>query len=110
MKIYVGNLAYEVTEQDLREELRPSATKRVTESLVLAKVTEQEDIKISGPEIDAEIKNAKEATAENKDKLQDFLATPQARKSVEQLLLTRKTVQCLVEIAKGSGEGQTKGE
>ena len=43
----------------------------------------------------------KDAT-ENKDELNKFLNTPQNRKSVGQVLITRKTVQRLVEVAKGS--------
>ena len=41
-------------------------------------------------------------TEENKDKLQESLNTPQGRESIGQVLITRKTVQRLVEIAKGS--------
>jgi hypothetical protein len=43
-----------------------------------------------------------ESAAENKDELNKFLNTPPARESIKQVLITRKTVQRLVEIAKGS--------
>jgi flagellar biosynthesis/type III secretory pathway ATPase len=40
-----------------------------------------------------------------KDELKGFLNTPQARESIKQTLMTRKTIQRLVEIAKGSNMG-----
>ena len=89
------------TEAELREELQPVATKRVTSSLVLGKIAEEEKIEVSDSEIDTEIEEMLKNVAENKDKLRESLNTPQSRESVKQLLFSRKTVQCLVEIAKG---------
>jgi len=88
------------TQEELREELRPLATKRVTRSLVLGKVAEEEKIEVSNSEIDEEIENMTKTAAENKDELQKFLNTPQSKESIKQLLITRKTIQQLVEIAK----------
>jgi trigger factor len=91
------------TEEEVREELRPVATKRVTASLVLGKIAEEEKIEVSDAEIDAEVENmTRSADEDKKDKLQGFLNTPQARESIRQTLMTRKTIQRLVEIAKGS--------
>jgi len=90
------------TEEELREELHPVATKRVARSLVLGKIVEEEKIEVDDSEIDAEIENMLKSITENKDKLQESLNTPQGRESIKQMLLTRKTVQRLIEIAKGS--------
>ncbi len=90
------------TGEELREELRPSATKRVAQSLVLGKITEQEEIGVDGSEIDAEIEEMIKSAAENKEELAKTLSMPQARRSIEQTLISRKTVQRLIEIAKGS--------
>lgn len=89
------------TEVELREELQPLATKRITRSLVLEKVAEEEKIEVSDSEIDTEIEEMIKNTAESKDKLKKALNTPQSRESIKQLLITRKTIQCLAEIAKG---------
>ncbi len=89
------------TEEELREELHPLATKRVIRSLVLGKIAEEEKIEVSDSEVDNEIENTIKSDVDNKDELQKFLSTPQARKSIEQLLITRKTIQQLVERAKG---------
>jgi len=92
------------TEEELREELRPAATKRVAQSLVLGKIVEEEKIEISTAEIDNEIEDMTRTATEKKDELKKALNTPQARESIEQRLLTRKTIQLLVEIAQGSKE------
>ncbi len=95
------------TEEELREELRPLATKSVTRSVVLGKIVEEEKIEVGDSEIDAEIKSMVKSVAEKKDELQKSLNTPQVRESVRQMLITRKTVQRLVEIAKDSKKGKT---
>jgi len=96
------------TEEELRQELHPLATKRATQSLVLGKIAEEEKFEVSDSEINAEIENMTKGATENKDELTKFLNTPQARKSIEQTLITRKTIQRLVEIAKGSDKNIKK--
>ncbi|MFC1943673.1 hypothetical protein ACFLWO_03760, partial [Chloroflexota bacterium] len=85
----------------------PSATERVNRSLVLGKVVEEEKIEVSDSEIDIEIENMTKSTTENKDELEKVLNTPQIRESIKQTLITRKTIQLLVDIAKGSEEAKT---
>ncbi len=93
------------TEAELREELQPIATKRVTRSLVLGKIAEEEKVEVSDSEIDTEIDDMTKDVKENVDKIRESLNTPQVRESIKQVLLTRKTVQRLVEIAEGSEVG-----
>jgi len=98
---YLGSI--NKTEEELREELHPLATKRVTQSLTLGRIVEEEKFEVSDAEISAEIENVtKDAGEDKKDELNKYLNTPQARKSIEQGLITQKTVQRLVEIARGS--------
>jgi len=97
---YLGSI--NKTEEELRQELNPLATKRVSQSLTLGKITEEEKFEVSDSEISAEIENMTKSATENKDELTKFLNTPQARESIKQTLITRKTIQRLVEIAKGS--------
>ena len=103
------------TGEELREELRPLATKRVTHSLVLGKIAEEEKIGVGDAEIHAELEKLAQSATGNKDEVKKFLDSPQAHSSVEQLLITRKTIKRLVEIAKGStamsgGKSQTKND
>lgn len=91
------------TEEELRKELRPLATKRTICSLVLGEVAKAEKIEVSDSEIDDEIKDiTKDTDDAKKDELKGLLNTPQSRESIKQTLMTRKTIQRLVEIAKGS--------
>jgi trigger factor len=93
------------TEPELREELKPLATKRVTSSLVLGKVAEEEKIDVSDSELDAEIGKMLERVADNsKDQIRQSLNTLQSRESVKQLLFSRKTIERLAEIARGQDE------
>jgi trigger factor len=97
------------TEEQLREELHPIATQRVTHSLVLGQVAEDEKIEVSPAEIDAEAKRLVDGTTENnKDKMEKFLATPEARESMERSLLTRKTIARLVDTAQGLVETKVR--
>ncbi len=87
----------------MRKELRPLATKRTICSLVLGEVAKAEKIEVSDSEIDDEIKDiTKDTDDAKKDELKGLLNTPQSRESIKQTLMTRKTIQRLVEIAKGS--------
>jgi len=96
------------TEEELRDELRPLATRRVIRSLVLGKVVDEEKIEVGDSEINTEIENIKQRATENKDGLEKILNTPQARESIEQTLITGKAVQRLVKIAKETKKTKTK--
>jgi len=89
------------TEEEVREELRPGATERVLQSLVLGKVAEEEKIEVGPAEIDAEIEKMIGSTEENAEELHKIFNTQQGRRWIEERLITQKTVQHLVEIATG---------
>jgi trigger factor len=95
------------TEEELREETRPVAVKRVPRSLVLDKVAEAEKIEVTDQEITTELEKLAQG-AENKTEMKERISSPQVRGSMEQLLTTKKTVQRLAEIAKGSQDAQKK--
>ena len=97
---YLKNMSK--TEEQLHEELHPVATKRIATSLVLGKIAEAEKIEVGESDIDAETENMLQSATGNKVELQKLMNTPQSRESVRQILTTRKTVQRLSEIAKGS--------
>jgi len=95
------------TGEELREETRPVATKRVTRSLVLNKVAEAEKIEVSDDEVTADLEKLVQG-AEKKAEMKERISSPQVRGSMEQLLATQKTIQRLVEIAGGSKSVQKK--
>jgi trigger factor len=97
------------TEEALREELRPVATRNITASLVVGKVAERENIEVSDSEIVAEIDAMIKGAAEDKrEEFRKLLDTPQTHRSINQSLVTRKTIERLVAIAKSTEETKTE--
>ena len=96
------------TEEEIREEIRPSANTRVIRSLVLGKVVEDNKIEVEHSEIDDEIDNIIKGTADNKEGVAKYLASPQAHQSIEQTLITRKAVQQLIETVGTKPKKKTK--
>lgn len=94
------------TEQELREEFRPEANRRVTESLVLGKVAEEEKITVDGAEVDAEIEEMMQGAGDKAADLQRLVGTVEARHVIEDRLVTRKTLQLLVGIAGRNDSGE----
>lgn len=93
------------TEKELRDELKPLATKRVNRALVLGKVAEEEKLTNSADEINAEIEKLANSVEEDKrEDLKKNLSTEESRRSVENMLITRKTVARLVGIAKNENK------
>ncbi len=102
------------TEEELHTELHgqlePVARTRVKRSLMLGKVTEAEKLEATPAEIDADIERMLKNSGTNHDVMSKTLNTPEVRESIRQTLLTKKTVERLLEIAKGAGETETKKE
>jgi len=84
------------------EELRPTANQRVVRSLVLGELAEAEKIEVTDADIDAEIDKMLKDAAEKAAEMKSFFSLPEARESIKQFLLGKKTVDRLVQIATGS--------
>jgi len=97
------------TEEELKQELRPIAKKRLIQGLVLGKLAEEEKIEISSSEVDNKVDEITN-DAEDKEKARQFFSLPQVRQSIEQSLHTQKTMDRLLQIAIGNAENKTKGE
>jgi len=69
-------------EEELREELRPAATKRVLRSLVLGRITEAEKVEVKGDEVEAELEKMIQGAGEKKDEARKQLDNPQVRGSL----------------------------
>lgn len=95
------------TAEQLREELRPVAMKNVTASLVIYKIAEAEKIEVGDSDIENGIEGmTRNAADDKKDEFRKLLDTPQTRESIKQSLMTRKTLERLVEIAKNAEKPQ----
>ena len=97
------------TEDEVRQELRPVAKKRLIQSLVLGKLAEEGKIEVSPSEVDNKVSNIA-GEAEDKEKAKQFFSLPQVRQSIEQSLRTEKTLDRLLQIAVGNTKEMTKEE
>ena len=89
------------SEEELREELRPLATRRATIYLVLGKGAEEERIEVAEAEIEEEVEAIAQRAGERGEEIRRMFNSTAARQSLEEALLNRKTVKRLVEIASG---------
>jgi trigger factor len=91
-----------------REELRPIASKRVIRMLVLGKVAEEEKIEVAPAEIDNEIEKMVKDADKQGEQLKQLFSIPQARRSIEEFLISRKTMERLKQIAAGAVQQVSK--
>lgn len=91
--------------EELKEALRPLAVNRITHALILGKVAEEEKIEVAEAEVDEEIESMAQGAGERGEELKKAFSSAAARQSMEEVLLTRKTLKRLTEIAQ---EGETE--
>ncbi len=98
---------------ELHAELKDVAAERVKRSLILGQVAEEDGLKVAPEEIDAEVKrllDSSTGTQENKENLEKALNAEDARESIQDTLLTRKTIERLTAIARGEAEAAKEKE
>ena len=89
--------------EEMKEELKPRAIKRVTQSLVLEKVAAQEKLEVSTADIDSQIESLVQSYAQEKQaETRNSFNSETSRNSIKQALLITKALERLVEIAKAS--------
>ena len=91
------------SEEALREEIRPIAKTRVERSLVLSELSEAEHIAVADSDVEAEIERLSAGAGTQGDELRRLFSTESAKESLRRSLLTRKTLERLVEIASKDG-------
>lgn len=91
--------------EELKEALRPLAVNRIKHALILGKVAEEEKIEVAEAEVEEEIETMAQGAGERGEELRKAFSSAAARQSIEEVLLTRKTLKRLTEIA---GEGETE--
>ncbi len=89
------------TEEELREELRPAAKRRLEHSLVLAQVVSQEGLEVSEEEIAQRITEIVAAWEDRSDIVREVLEREENRRRIANDLLVDKVVDRLVAIARG---------
>jgi trigger factor len=96
------------TEDDLRGEIREDAARRVRNSLVLQKITEAEDLKVTPQDIEAEI-DKMTAGMENPERMRSIYESDYFRERLEDEIQDRKITERILEIAT-EGRGAVTGE
>ncbi len=92
--------------EDLLEEFRPTAEKRVSKSLILAQLVKEEGVEVEDEEIEQEVAGMTRVYGQEKDVLRDaLLRNEQIREEIRNKLYGRKVIQRLVGPSE-STEGQ----
>ena len=90
------------SQDEIKEELRPVATDRLTRSLVLRKLSEDQKIEVNTQEIEEEIGKMTAQFGGTNEAIMKAFSSQEGRKSVESAIITRKTLDRLGEIACGN--------
>jgi trigger factor len=88
-----------MSEQEVRDSVRPEAEQRIRRSLVLTEFAEAENIEVDAADIEAEIESMASSSGEQGDMIRQLFNTDEAKDSLSRSLHTRKTLARLVEIA-----------
>jgi len=91
------------TQEQIREEFRPIAANRLRRSLVLSKVTDAEHIEVVDDEVSEEIEKLTSSAGPQGAQLRTMFDTEEGRATIRRNLLTRKTLDRLIEIATQDG-------
>jgi len=97
-------------EEEVREELRPEAVKRLTRFLVVRQVGREEGVEVTQEEVDAEIERMADGLRDSGDSVRQAFSSDDAKGAVRNAIMTRKVMERLAEIAQGSGAPDSKEE
>ena len=94
------------TAEDLIEEFRPTAERRVSKSLILAQIVEDEGVEVGESDIEEEVARMTRVYGEENQVLRDaLLGNDQVREEIRNRLYGRKVVERLRELS-GGAEGE----
>ena len=109
MDTYLENVGK--SEEELRDEMRPTAQERLTRYLVVRKLAQGEGIQVSPEEIDDEVEKLASVSGESEEALRKAFSSDRARSSIGGAILTRKVLESLGQIVGGLAvEGETSSE
>lgn len=100
-ELYIARLGK--SEEEVRAEVRDVAEKRLRRSLVLGRFSEAENIDVTTEDVDREIQSMAGSAGDQADAITRIFDTEHGRESIRRTLLTRKTLERLVEIASAEG-------
>lgn len=95
------------SEEELREETRATVEEQLRRAYLLTQVAETEGIEATEEDVDAEIETMASGAGDQGDQVRQLFMSQENRDSVARSIRSRRTVQRLVDIAKGAeGDAQ----
>ncbi|MBY9079420.1 trigger factor [Paenibacillus sp. HN-1] len=88
------------TQDDLREQMKSDAEKRVLNNLVLEVIAKNENIEVSDEEFEAELEKMAESYRRSAEEIRSILASNGSLDSLKEEIMLRKTIDFLVENSK----------
>ena len=96
------------TAEQLKEELKPTAAERLTRSLVLGKLAEEEKITVEEKDVEAEIELLVKMAGDRAEEMRKGLSSDDAHHAIEQRLLAKKTLERMALIASGQAKKESQ--
>jgi trigger factor len=93
-----------LSEEEVKDSVRPEAEQRIRRSLVLTEFAKAENIEVELADIEAEIESMAASSGEQGDMIRQLFSSDEAKDSLSRTLHTRKTLARLVEIAEQAEE------
>jgi trigger factor len=87
-----------LSEQEVRDSVRPEAEQRIRRSLVLTEFAKAENIEVDASDIESEVESMASSSGEQAEMVRQLFSSDQAKDSLSRSLHTRKTLARLVEI------------
>ncbi len=97
------------TSEQLQEQMKPEALKRIQTSLVLEQIAKEENIEVSDEEVDAEIVKMAEMYGMEADKLKEYMGDSE-KNSMKKDLAVQKAVDLVMENIKERAKPKSKKE
>jgi trigger factor len=104
-ELYIARIGK--SEEEVRDQVRAEAEARLRRSLVLSQFAEAENITVTHEEIDAEIDKMAASAGEQADAMRRLFGTENGHATIQRTLLTRRTLERLVELASADGTEAT---
>jgi len=102
--------ATNLTEEKLRDSLRPMVKKQIARLIVLDEIARIEKIEIDESEVDNQINEMVKSEEGEGEKIRQFLQSPHMKESMRETLRRNKTVDWLVKIATSGNQIEAEAE
>jgi trigger factor len=102
--------ATNLTEEKMRDSLRPMVKKQIARLIVLDEIARIENIEIDESEVDNQINEMVKSEEGEGDKIRQFLQLPHMKESMRETLRRNKTVDWLVKIATSGNQVEAEAE